>query len=279
LIHFARTGFLRFSREAERAARELLDVPAHGGGYGHQPGEGSHYYCYGPMLFACVAGEPFLKESVRAAHWIDFGGATQYVMPADQVPADFIPGPHGGGGYHRSLGVSLWSQTTMYRYSTDPADQARYKKGIDASLACADTSPPGGGTLDFWMGISCDGIGKYCQEFPQDKQHRDRLVDVVKMWMDANKALPADKKLGIGGGWAVGIPLSNAFAYASRFSGDEAFFKYAGDTFINDEKFSPWFRTGSACSKAYTEWGHRLCQVWLHDWDKKQNPDRYKDLP
>jgi hypothetical protein len=281
MIHFARTGDMRFFREAERATRELLDVPAHGGGHGHQPGEGSHYYCYGPMLFACAEGEPFLKDSVRSGHREGFSraGQTYEARKAQEEAPGFIPGPHGGSGYHRSLGISFWSQITMYHYTADPAEQAAYKKGIDAILDCADTSPPGGGTLDFWMGISCDGLAKYCQEFPADKKHRDRLVEVVKMWMDQNKALPADKRLGIGGGWAVGIPLANAFAYASRFSGDDTFFKYAGETFVNDEKFSPWFRTGSACSKAYTEWGHRLCQVWLHDWDKKQHPDRYKDLP
>ena len=37
-------------RTAEEVGRMLLDIPAHGGGYGHQKGEPSHYYAFGPLL-------------------------------------------------------------------------------------------------------------------------------------------------------------------------------------------------------------------------------------
>lgn len=279
LIHFARTGDMRFYREAEIACRELLDVPAHGGGHGHQPGEPSHYYCYGPMLFACAAGEPFLKDAVRAGHCEGFARAGQSCAErraAEEKP-DSIPGPHRGSAYHRSLGVSLWSQTTMYRHF--PAARAVYHKGIDAALACADHDPPTAETLDFWMGISCDGLAMYCDEFPRDQQRRARLVEVVRLWMDRNKSLPADKRVGIAGGWQVGIPLANAFAYATRFSGDDAFLDYAGEVFANDQVFSPCFRNGAASAKGWSEWGHRLCQVYLHDWDKRRHPEKYEGLP
>ena len=75
-----------------RGARQLLDLPAHGGGYGHQKGEASHYYAYGPLLFADASAEPSLRDAVEHSHKI------------------VAPKP-----WHvRSFAITLWSNWAMY---------------------------------------------------------------------------------------------------------------------------------------------------------------------
>jgi hypothetical protein len=274
MVHFARTGDLRFFREAELCTRGLLDVPAHGGGYGHQAGEPSHYYAFGPMLYSCVAAEPFLRDAVRSAHHENFsysmGEQHEEKDPRAAGLATDYPGPR--PWHFRSCGVTIWSNLTMYQYF--PADRATYRKGLEGGLAYYDAIKPNPlDTLVFHVGIASDALGLYCQRFPEDQKRRERLVAIMREWLNATKDLPAAQRKERGE-----LTLANAFAYAARYSGEQAFFKYAADN-LKDEDFSTAFRTGTSAGKNWSEFGHRLTQVFLHDLDKKNHPEKYKDLP
>ncbi|MCG3179131.1 MAG: hypothetical protein BIFFINMI_01462 [Phycisphaerae bacterium] len=252
MVQYARTGDLRFFRFAEEIDRFLLDIPAYGGGYGHQMGEPSHYYAYGPLLYADAAAEPFLRDAIVHSHRI--------VHPAPW--------------HMRSLAIVMWSNWALANGFGD-ADGA-YRKGMDSALAYWDkvynkqTHDIGGFNHKdqvFMLGMGSDAMGRYLESNPADKVRREQLVEVFRKWMkDGNHP---DKT------------TANGFAYAYRFSGDPAFLDFAAKNICVDSKFPTVYRTGVCSAKNWSETvsSQRLIQVFLHDWDKRQHPERYKDLP
>jgi len=259
MIHLARASTLAFYREAEIACRQVLDVPAHGGGYGHQRGESSHYYTYGNLLFSYVTGEPWLKEAVRASY-----------LFANTRP------------WHlRSFGVTMWSSLDVYFHF--PEDRKLAKRKIDACVAWwkkVHDQPTGRlGGFDrswktFFLGIGTDAMGRYCEAFPEDKEARKMLVAACREWIEWTKTLDQEQRNKI-----LAVCPGNGFAYATRFSGDETFLNFAAKHLVTDERFRARYRAGTASGKGWSQFGHRLTQVFLHDLDKKRHPEKYKGLP
>ena len=261
MVHFARTGDYRFFREADIAARSLLDIPAHGGGYGHQRGEPSHYYAFVPLLAGNVLGEPWLRDAVRHSHGI-----------VDPKP-----------WHARSFAVTLWSNLAMHQGFSGNRDD--YSKGIDVALNWWDAKQNAGtGALGgynrvsqtFFFGMAGDAMGRYCEAFPDDKARRERLVRACREWMKYVKGLDEQQRKRV-----VDKTPANAFAYAARFSGDPAFLDFAAEVLVRDADFPTWYRTGMSSAKNWSETmgTHALIQVFLHDWDKRKRPEKYKDLP
>ena len=261
MVHFARTGDRRFYDEAEIATRELLDVPAHGGGYGHQCGEPSHYYVIGPMMFSCFTAEPFLKDSVQYMH--------------DQVFKETV--------WHlRSFAISLWSNQTMLHFF--PQNKDEYLKRIGVCLdywnkvQVPETGELKGYTSDraiavFLFGLATDALGRYCEAFPAEKDYRTKLVKACAEWRTYYKNL-GDKRVPMQSAQAA-----NGLAYAARFSGDPTFLDFVFEFLVNDKIFSIDYRTGVSSAKTWSEHEHRLIQTFLHDYDKRKHPEKYKDLP
>lgn len=259
MIHFARTGNILFYRAAEELTRELLDVPAHGGGYGHQRGEPSHYYTFGPLLYSYVTSEPWLKESVRHSH--------HTVNPRPW--------------HARSLAITLWSNLDMYFHF--PENRPRYRAEMDQVLEWFQRAiDPKTRMLKgfdwswqiFMLGMAGDALGRYSEAFPEDKATRERFVTAYKAWKDYVLARPAaeHEKLFV-------LCLGNGYAYAARLSGDDSLLEFAAEEIVRDSDFRPNYRTGLCSSKAWSEFGHRLTQVFLHDLDKKRHPEKYRGLP
>ena len=266
MVQFARTGDYRYFREAEIATRHLLDIPAHGGGYGHVQSTNAHYYTLGPLLLAGVTGDMGYRESIVDSH-----------------KAGRIEHPDIG-----SIGIALWSDLDMR--ANFVADRATYDRVLKADVnrwraaqdgptgAIATYAKPADYGQASWFGIAADAMGRYAVS-PLDDDAKDdgeRLAKACKAWMaEYEKLAPADRdKLGV----AI-LSGANGFAYAARFSGDEAFFTFAAEHLVRDKDFSPNYRTGSSSAKTWTLFSQRLTQTFLHDWDKKKHPDLYKDLP
>ena len=258
MVHFARTGDLRFYREAEIACRQLLDVPAHGGGHGHQKGEASHFYTTGPLLYAFTAGEQWLLDSVLTSYKV-----------ANTSP------------WHlRSFGVTMWSSLDIYAHFPSARQLARGK--IDGCLTWwkgvqnKDTGHLGGfdrKRQTFFLGLGADAMGRYCETFPDDRDARDRLVSACREWINWIGAADDNTRR-----QALSPTPANGLAYASRFSGDESFIDFAAKRLVRDGGFLSNFRNGITSGKSWSEHAHRLTQVFLHDLDKKRHPERYKQL-
>jgi hypothetical protein len=265
MIHFARTGDLRFYRAAEEFGRSLLDVPAHGGGYGHQHGESSHYYVYGPLLFADAAAEPFLRDAILAGHAV-----------ANPAP------------WHlRSCAITLWANWSLYNgFETNrPAWQAGMRAGVDSwrRFQNRDTGAMGGFSRPsqiFFLGLAGDAMGRYCETFPDDKPAREALVRGMAEYMAYFKGLPPDRQKAIRDD-SQEKSCANGLAYATRFSGDPAYLDFAASELVKDSAFPTHFRNGNCSTKMWSETrsAHRLIQVFMHDVDRKRHPERYRDLP
>lgn len=258
MLHFARTGDLRFYREAEIACRQVLDVPAHGGGYGHQRGESSHFYTTGNLLFSYITAEPWLKDAVRASY------------------EAANPGP-----WHlRSFGITMWSSLDMYFHF--PERRTHYRSRINVALAWwrrTQNAQTGALRFDrswktFFFGIGTDAMGRYCEAFPQDRAARTSLVAAVREWM--NWVTTQDQRAR---SRVLHLEAGNGFAYAARFSGDNTFLTFAATHLVRDNMFPGRFRTGTSSAKGWSQHAHRLTQVLLHDLDRRRNPQRYANLP
>ena len=57
-----------FFDEGELAVRQLMDIGAHGGGYGRQAGESSHYYTTVASFYYFLTGLEFIKDSIKVSH-------------------------------------------------------------------------------------------------------------------------------------------------------------------------------------------------------------------
>jgi hypothetical protein len=261
MVQFARLGDRRLFEEAEIACRNLMDVPAHGGGYGHQMGESSHYYAFGPLLYADVAAEPFLRDSVKYAQDIT------------------KPGP-----WHlRSFAITMWSYWALY--NGFESDRDRYQQGIKTALdywtkVCDPKTHVIGGFDRSWqvfmLGMGGDAMGRYCEDFPAEKAYRQQLVDGYREWMEHLKSVPEDQRQKL-----QDKTTANGFAYAARFSGDDTFLTFAAENIVKDERFPLTYRTGVCSAKNWSETmsSQRLVQIFLHDMDKKKHPEKYKNLP
>jgi hypothetical protein len=254
MVQYARTGDVRFFRMAEEVDRQLLDIGAYGGGYGHQMGESSHYYAYGPLLYADAAAEPFLRDAVKYSHEI----------------------VHPGPWHQRSMAITLWSNWAMYNGFEDYRDkgQAGMKVALDWWKKTYD--PKTGGLTgfsveqqEFMLGMAGDAVGRYCEQFPEEKSLREQLVNAMKWWREHHGQKKFAQKV-----------CANAFAYAARF-GDPTLLDYAAEFEVTDKDFVTFYRTGVCSAKNWSETNaaERLTQVFLHDIDKKKHPEKYKDLP
>jgi hypothetical protein len=121
--------------------------------------------------------------------------------------------------------------------------------------------------------LGSDALGRYAETFPEDKTSRERLVGVMKEWMEHLEKLPDDTRNKL-----MDKTCANGFAYASRFSGNPAFLDFAAKNLVSDDKFFIHYRTGQCSAKNWSETqaGHRLIQVFMHDIDKQRHPERYK---
>ena len=66
LTHFYRTGDPAFFRTAEELARFLMNIPAFGGGHGHQHPEPSHNWIQGLIDYWALTGMPEAREGIEA---------------------------------------------------------------------------------------------------------------------------------------------------------------------------------------------------------------------
>lgn len=261
MVTFARTGDLRVYREAEIACRQLLDVPAHGGGYGHQKGESSHFYTTGPLMFSYLTGEPWLKQAVLASY--------KHANP---------------NVWHlRSFGITVWSSLDILRHFPE-AEHAVARDKIRRSLAWwrSHQKDMATGRLEgytkkewqaFYLGICGDAMGRYCEAFPDDGDARRRLVAAVDEW--SRWAMQQEPKVRTG---LLVVCPANAFAYATRFSGDAKYLDFAAKHLAPDSHFSGKFRVGTSSGKGWSEYGLSLTEVFLHDVDKRRHPERYPGL-
>jgi hypothetical protein len=269
LIHLARSGDMRYYREAELLSRHLLDIAAHGGGYGHPQGTWLHYYTAGPLLFSYLAGEPWLKDAVEQSHRNTPPLASRLDTTAVAIWANLDMARHFPGdrvAYDRALSAAV----AHWRDLIDP-QTFLYKRCDPAIVNTVGATP--GLSHAHWFGPAGDAMGQYGTIFPDDKEDRDRLVNVCRSWMGLYDKEPADKRDAL-----PMLLLGNMMAYATRFSGDATFMDHAAQNWAKDNKFHPRYRTGSSSAKIWS-FDHRLMQVFLHDWDKKQHPELYKELP
>jgi hypothetical protein len=202
------------------------------------------------MLFANCTGDPFLRDSVHASHVI------------------VNPKPW----HMRSFAVTLWSNWIMeLNY---PDEKKQWRANIEADLNWVKPNQMLGGfdhkAQVFMLGMGGDAVGRYCETNPEDKAMREMLVAAYRKWMTMYPPNEQDHNR---------VSLANGFAYAARFSGDGDLLTFAAEKILRDSDFKPNYRTGVCAAKNWSEYGHRLSQVLLHDIDKKKHAEKYKDLP
>ena len=254
--HFARTGNRAFFDELEIHTRQLMDVPAHGGGYGHQKGESSHYYTSGALLYYYLTGLQHIRQSIKVSH-------DAFARPAP---------------WHlRSFAITMWSNLDMYRafgddettldqpwnYPAGPWKRSDYLNNIRKDLEWLDVRQnkiTGGcrGKM-FMIGLSMDALAQYCCEFPDDADWRDRMVAYAAEAMHA--FTPKQHTL----------TSPNGYGHAYRFTGQNKFLDFGVRVMDGhmplDQPTWPHFRVGTASSKGWSEFGHRLThKLWWARW-------------
>jgi hypothetical protein len=168
--------------------------------------------------------------------------------------------------------VTLWSNWIM---DLNYPGEKEWRANMEADFAWVKANGQMLGGFDpksqlFMFGLAGDAVGRYCETNPEDKGRREMLVAAYRQWMNQHKADEKNHNFS---------SLANGFAYAARFSGDAEFLNFAAEKILGDADFSPDYRTGTSSAKNWSEYCHRLCQVLLHDLDKKKHPEKYKDLP
>ena len=275
-VHFVRTLNRAFFDELEIHERQRQDVPAHGGGYGHQHGESSHYYTTGALFYYYLSGLEHIKQSIKVSH--------------DSFARV-------GPWHARSFGMTMWSNLDMYRAYDDadptagqpwhfphpPWKKADYMNKIQGDLKWFlgrrgrwNQDPATGfrgygryNFQEFMLGIMMDALGRYCTEFPDQRIWRDRLVALANATM---KPLPDFKYKPI---W-LKMANPNGYTYAYIFTGRDKYLDFAAkimDTGLRpDDKTWPRFRTGTGAGKSWSEFGHRLTQthMWAR-WHRKKH--------
>ncbi|MCG3179525.1 MAG: hypothetical protein BIFFINMI_01861 [Phycisphaerae bacterium] len=264
VANWARTNNRAFFDEAELCVRELMDVPAHGGGYGHQKGESSHYYTSGSLFFYYLTGLDFIRDSIRTSH-DDFAKVAPWHM--------------------RSFAITMWSNLDMIREFGDEQYVANVRNDLawfkgDPKRPAQDpaTGFRGYGQpnfQEFMLGMGVDSLGQYCTMFPDDQEARDRLVALMMATMRTHelgslgfkaKADANDKDAGKG--WKQNNSCCNANTWAYLFTGDDKFLDFACK--LLDESLQPgnkeWpiYRTGTGAGKYWSEFGMRDSQT--HMW-------------
>ncbi|MCX7590718.1 MAG: fibronectin type III domain-containing protein, partial [Kiritimatiellae bacterium] len=276
IVHFVRTLNRGFFDEAEIHVRQLMDVPAHGGGYGHQKGESSHYYTSGPLFYYYLTGLQFIRESIKASH-----DAFARVAP----------------WHARSFAITMWSNLDMFREFGDeettlgqpwhfpekPWKKGDYALNIQKDLEWFVGNPqrPAQDPLtgfraygqfnlqEFMLGMLMDALGRYCIEFPEQRQWRDRLVALANAIME-----PLPEK-GYKPEWLT-VCNCNGLTYAYLFTGNDSYLDAAiqllDKILAADDKTFPRYRTGSGAGKSWSEHGHRLIQtcVWAR-WHRSKH--------
>jgi exo-rhamnogalacturonan lyase-like protein len=272
-VHFVRTLNRSFFDELEIHERQRQDVPAHGGGYGHQKGESSHYYTTGALFYYYLTGLEHIKQSIKVSH--------------DSFARV-------GPWHARSFGMTMWSNLDMYR-AYDDADptvdqpwhfphpawkKADYMAKIQGDLKWflgrraqdPATGFRGYGKYnfqEFMLGIMMDAIGRYCTEFPNDQIWRDRLVALANATM---RDLPDFKYQNT---W-LKMANPNGYTYAYIFTGRDKYLDFAAKimdkTIKSKDPNLPRFRSGTGAGKSWSEFGHRLTQthMWAR-WYRNQN--------
>jgi PcRGLX-like N-terminal RIFT barrel domain/PcRGLX-like protein central beta sandwich domain len=252
--HYVRTGNRKFFEVLEELERQRQDVPAHGGGYGHQKGESSHYYTSGALLYYYLTGYQFIRQSIKVSH-----DAFARVAP----------------WHPRSFTITMWSNLDMYRefgekegsldqpwnYPAGPWKRANYLENIKKDLLWLNKKQnPVTGTLPganniFMLGLCMDALGRYCQEFPKDSSWRDRCIAGVSAAMvdqDFSKHT---------------LTSPNGFAYGYIFTGKERYLDHGIKLFDSkmrlEDKNWPRYRTGTGSGKHWSEFGHRVTQTLM----------------
>lgn len=261
VAHFARTLNRSFFDEAEVCVRQLMDVPAHGGGYGHQHGESSHYYTTGATFFYFLTGLDFVKESIRTSH-DDYAKVAPWHM--------------------RSFGITMWSNLDMLRLFGDEQYMDNIKKALKWF---ADAQDPATGFRDygqknfqeFMLGMGMDSLGRYCLEFPHDQEMRDRLVALSIATMGTHgRGERAISEKGKDEPWKQNNSCCNAHTYAYLFTGRDKHLDFASElldasllsarptwTEKTNDPLWPVYRTGTGSGKFWSEFGHRDSQTHM----------------
>lgn len=276
VAHFARTLNRGFFDEAEIHVRQLMDVPAHGGGYGHQKGESSHYYTSGAMFYYYLTGLQFVRESIKVSH---------------DVFARVAP------WHARSFGITMWSSLDLYRefgegettlgqpwtFPEKPWKKSDYMSNMEKDLGWFLGNPRqpaqdpvtgfrGYGQFnfqEFMLGIMMDSLGRYCTEFPDQREWRDRLVAL------ANATIESLPEKGYKSEWMT-VCNCNGLTYAYLFTGRDRYLdaaaKLIDKEIATEDKTFPHYRTGTGAGKSYSEHGHRLTQtcMWAR-WHRSRN--------
>ena len=257
MAHYFRTGDRRFLDEAELAVRFLLDVPVHGGAYGHQRGESSHYYVTGPLLYANTDGAPFLREAIRYGHL--------------NTPIR---------AWHlRSFAIVIWANLAIYQGFEDLRDFARAEMEKALEWWRQNQRPDGSmGGMNrenqvFFLGMGGDAMGRYVEAFPEQKEWGEALVRAMREWKAHLESLPPEARERL-----QDKTCANAFAYAARFSGDRSLLQFVADHLVKDDRFTTHYRTGTSSAKNWSETmgAHRLIQTFMHDWDRERRPELYR---
>jgi len=275
-VHFVRTLNRAFFDELEIHERQRQDVPAHGGGYGHQHGESSHYYTTGALFYYYLTGLEHIKQSIKVSH--------------DSFARV-------GPWHARSFGMTMWSNLDMYRAYDDadptagqpwhfphpPWKKADYLAKIRHDLGWflgrrgRPAQDPATGFRgygkynfqEFMLGIMMDALGRYCTEFPKQQIWRDRLVALANATM---KPLPDFRYKP---DW-LKMANPNGYTYAYIFTGRDKYLDFAAkimDAGLRpNDKTWPRFRTGTGAGKSWSEFGHRLTQthMWARWYRKKR---------
>jgi len=244
VAHFMRTLNRDFFDEAEMHVRQQMDVPAHGGGYGHQKGEPSHYYTSGPLFYYYLTGLEFVRESIKESHDV-------HAKPAPW--------------HARSFAITMWSNLDMYRAFGGQG----YLDKVKADLVWFAGTPRrprqdpvtgfrGYGQVnfqEFMLGMMMDALGRYCTEFPDERMWRDRLVAL------SNATMRTHPK------WKQNNSCANGHTYAYLFTGRDKHLDFAiklmDASMPGDNPQWPTFRTGTGSGKYWSEFGHRLTQTLM----------------
>ncbi|HOX05647.1 MAG TPA: hypothetical protein PK280_04520 [Planctomycetota bacterium] len=156
LLHLARSGDTAFMSYAEQSARELMGIPAHEGGYGHQWPESSHTWSRGLTLYYLMTG---LSEAREAMDWMGM-----YHIKAAQ------------GSYHKDNAWSFngrnaaWALRGLYS-CYDLTGEKKYMDEFNRGLGIIREKQQkgganlglygGGGPLNFQLGTVSSAAGEW----------------------------------------------------------------------------------------------------------------------
>ena len=251
LLHLARSGDTAFMAYAEQSARELMGIPAHEGGYGHQWPESSHAWSRGLTLYYFLTG---MYEAREAMDWM----CRYHLKAAQEAYHKDNAWSYNG----RNAGWAFRGLYNCYDLTGDKKYMDEFNRGLGIVREKQQKSGAslglygGGGPLDFQLGAVSAALGEYAW-LTGDEDAADFVLGTVEFFRPRKGGKDWIDEVHIFDGYTYAYLLTGQARYKEMMdAGAEALLKrYFTDT--------PHYRQGTCSVKMWTRLV-RYCQPYMY---------------